>query len=459
MLSILLLAAAQQAPSSDPEHDFHLQVESAAPLYGKAGSAARALMLQGRVSDAVQAFLDVVPEGKRTPAHEFLLGTNLFALDFAQARQAHERAFAAAPDVMLVASEMAIVLHRAAEYAKAEPLYARVVASEEFEGGAMAALRADCLLHLGRLPEAVRSWMDADPRSNHSGIEEAFSWVYGHESPWVRRDRLLAKVRAGDADAAEELILLDLSFDQDWWNVQVERDCLDLDLPLAAKALGAESASWRELELLAQCAGSEDANVPPELRRVLEKRDEAHRAAVSSCLDGAKTLGLLGEGAHLPRSSRVASSLFGHWTSTGIAKAAELLTSFEDELWKRVGSEKGDLQALEILGVLYQETSSPRLAEADELGWTSFHDPRFGCSLLARRGEGLRPDDPLLVDALARHAQDARVLAFAVHAARKAGTLTPELLARQIQAELRHLQSYLSVKDLFAELAALVQPK
>ncbi len=127
--------------------------------------------------------------------------------------------------------------HRKGEYAEAAPLYKQYLDLIKDEPQ-VNALLADCLVEQGKLSEAVASWDACVHATNHEAIDLAINDIYGVISPLRRRADLLKRVKNKEVGAAEKLIALDLSFDSDWWNIDIDDDALGRDLPVIDAVLG-----------------------------------------------------------------------------------------------------------------------------------------------------------------------------------------------------------------------------
>src|SRR5262245_49824874 len=176
-LALLLpLLAPQEGFDRAKAAEFTARVREVGKAYDLQEEKSGSLLLEGECGKANQALLDVVPEERRTPAHDFVLGNLLFRLDPAASYRLHERAHRGEPRHPFVVLEWALEQHRARRFAEAEALYAQFLAIAP--DPKVLALRSDCLLRLGRLAEAVAAWEAADSGENHTEIEKGFSWIY-----------------------------------------------------------------------------------------------------------------------------------------------------------------------------------------------------------------------------------------------------------------------------------------
>lgn len=379
-----------------------------------------------------------MPEAKRDAAHWFVLGNMLFAQDFALSYSLHKKAFELAPGEALVQLEWAIERQRKDETAEAEQLYAPLAAGALKDNAQLHALRSECLLRLGRTADAVASWNLALKSGKHGPIESAFFWVHGRPEPWSRRAPLLAKAKAGDADAATELWLLDLHWDSDWWNDGPNADHLERDRPVVQKAVGGDSPDWNALDLLARYTPAD---------RPLPRRPSDDGGAAKFLAD-AKAAGFLGDKPRLPKSSRVASNLMKIAVDRKAATAADLHRWFAAELEQRAKS--GDAVALEAVCATAEEAAPDQIGALEKLGWEKFGDVACVCGMLGRQDlVKLKRDDPLLTAALAKHGDDERLASLALAFAQRDRTGVVEAASRLALAQLKRLVSIHSVLPTF----------
>lgn len=436
---------------------FKSRAEAAGNAYEKAQDESLPLLREGKLEAAIAMLVNAVPEKERTSAHAFMLGNVLFDLSPEVSARFHEEAWRKEPLVPPVVYEWALQQHRARRYAEAEALYANLIDVGVFAAPPVHALRADCLLHVGRYADAVKEWKAADAGQHHTEIEQAVCWVYGPKSPYARRCALLARAAKGGADgelAIEQAVLLDLSFERDWWNVGREDEFLQHDLALARKAFGETSARWKELDLLVRAKSAlEAANPMEDLLRKMRK-DAAPKFDLAA---EAKAIGAWGDAARLPASSLVASNLFELFVENRVATEVELEKRFATELAAR--GDAGDVEALEILAAILAVTDTEKLAELDRKGWETHHDVRFGGSLLSARSDSVRTDDPLLVALLAHEPADPVVARIHVQAAMREKKALIEPLARVVMAEFQHMTSYVDAGSAMHELERALAKK
>lgn len=361
--------------------DFTADAKSWYDQHAEAFEQAANLSADGYPADGNQVLL-ALAENDPSPEAAYMIANTLYASDPATSYRLHLRALEALPNEPAVTLEAALEHHRRGEYARAILNYRRALASGK--ATRFSALLADCLLRTGQLKEAVQAWNDSDHAHQANEIDLAICDVYGPLSPVQRRGELVAKVEAGDLDKFNDLILLDLSFDTDWWTAKIYTDGLDRDLQRAAEALGRRDARFRALAVYAKLA----------------------RAAEKKSSDIQKTLtdaGLvIGAGAELPENSKLARVMCELAVSAKLVTPAELWTKYEATLRSRL--EKQDRDALHLLCWLAAANRNPVLTELDELGFEEWNDPVFASSFMVDRFREKKltsPTDSQLLAALA----------------------------------------------------------
>ncbi|HKB15843.1 MAG TPA: hypothetical protein VKF62_07245, partial [Planctomycetota bacterium] len=303
--------------SSPPPEDFAEEVRRLAAIYEARKGRSEERVAEGRCEEAGRALIEVVPEKERTPAHDLVLGNLLAPIDTGLSRRFHRLAFEAKPEEPLVLVEWALELHRSGSHAEAEALYRRYI-----EGGGEGhprfhALRADCLLRLGRIEEGLDAWEGSKPLKYRDEIEESLSWVHGGPSPWVRRCSLLGEIRAGKSDRLEPLVLLDLAWGAEGSEPDSREVLLARDLALAEGTFGAESRRYRLLDLLARAPEHGPETLPAgwspfrERPSLEEEAEGSSRGPVSreQLEVQLRTLRVLGPEPTLPESSATARAL------------------------------------------------------------------------------------------------------------------------------------------------------
>ncbi|MCI0587787.1 MAG: hypothetical protein L0323_13175 [Planctomycetes bacterium] len=451
--------------SSLPTEDFPEEVRRLAAVYEAGKGRSEERVAEGRCEEAGRALIEVVPEKERTPAHNLVLGNLLSTIDPGLSRRFHRLAFEAKPEEPLVLVEWALELHRGGSHAEAEALYRQYIDGRGEGHPRFHALRADCLLRLGRIEEGLEAWEGSNPRRYRKEIEEGLSWIHGGPSPWIRRCSLLGGIRGGKTDRLEPLVLLDLAWGAEGGDPHSKEVLLAHDLALAKGILGAESRRFRLLDLLARSpeqgpeirpAGGRPVVLerwPPEEEAEGSSRGSLSREELEVQL---RSLRVLGPEPTLPESSATARALLELVVDLDLATPERLLLDFEVPLRERAEGGSGDVEALRLLAGLYERSGNPRLAEVDRFGWEMHRDPRSAANVLSRRAETLRSEDPLLERALREFPEEPRILSIAVDCARREGRPLRDLLVRQVLARFRQPGSWPDLRGAVAALEAEV---
>lgn len=345
MLTILLASLAL---------DFHADVERAGDTYDAIQDATEAALVRGDLRAAQKQFLDAVPEKERTAAHYFVLGNLWFDMDPDFAFTMHERAFALAPKEPDVQREWALCLHRRGKFADAEPLYAGLPVDGADDEQPQQALRAECLLHLGRLADAAAAWKIGRASTPAEHVQHVLDWIHGAENPYARRARILSELAAGNASNAEELLLGDVFWRQEDEHYFVKYEYMEHDGRLAFEKLGAESERAKDLRAIV------DFLFIDWEQRFPRRPDSA---PMKRLREAATERRWLGDDARLPENSRVARTVID--ALLVIETPGTLMSRHALELERRARA--GDSSAFDTLLRIARLSQSPELHRWREL--------------------------------------------------------------------------------------------
>lgn len=404
------LHAQKEAP--DERQQMRVAAEKIRPVMSKA----EALALDGKIADSNALVKATFPEAQRTPVESLMLGNVLFKMDAKGAYALHKSAAAAMPNSANALLEWALEQHRAKEYAAALATYQAYLKLQPDHATAHG-LAAECYIRTGDIDGAVKSWKTSE--TAQSGTIEQFETfvceVNGSGSLEPERARLLGLVAKGDLDAAEALILLDTGWERDWWNNGPYQSRLKHDLPLV-KAL-TDPAHRLAAALCVADAALEEDNESPDMKGVFTRHGF-----------------LLDKAATLPDNPRLMSRMLGIALSGRVMSEDRMLRDFGDRVLAKARASK-DVEAYNAAARLFIKSS--RQLEIDQEGWNETHDPRFAVSYLygKQRAGGIKPDDPILVDALKRFPEHSQLMVLAVMVGDSAGQPLEPLLIAGIKAE------------------------
>jgi tetratricopeptide (TPR) repeat protein len=431
--------------------EFTAEVNRASDTYFKEARAkAEVLLQEGKVDEANETYLSARADQDLTPADCFLLGNVFFKIAPELAIKYQGRAYAALPENPDVNLEWAMILHRQGKTKEAAGCYLKSIAAHA-EHYLPHALLADCLIREGDLKGAVEHWNKARHPNNHTGIDFAICEIYGPLSPHLRHYEITKAVANGETSRVEEMIDLATSWNQDWWNAELNQAALKRSLDLAAKSLAGDAKRLAELRLYVSTCDQDKAGPVEGLR---EK------------LIGAKLI--IGPDSSLPVSNLVAERLCAMAMEQKLVTKRELLDRFEAELRRRsIDAKSGDVIALNLLAALLlpddenDKANAEKLAAVNLVGWERFHDVRFAASYLVSalvRNE-LNTHSPLLQKALKEFPDDPWICEIAIKMAANEGVALRPYLVSSIKAEFRHLSVSMGIikdsyrlKSLFATL-------
>ncbi len=378
-------------------------------------------VLEGDVAGANSTLLEAFPETTRTPAQAFLLGNLLYGLAPEISFELHRSAAARLPDEPSVQLEWAMEQHRAGQHEGAAAAYAVFLKSYPDHAPAHG-LAADCLLRLGRTADALTSWQLSE-RARTGTIEDFESLVcavYFDATGELRRADLIARLRAGDEQAAVALIAMDCDFRKDWWNSGPRASHLAFDLDVIRK---------------------QDLPVTPELSAAI-------CAAECGIAMGERNLGKIPESLKrhgllvdadqtLPGDGAILSILLHAATRAGVLKEREARVQLAPKVLEmaRAGADPALWNVAAFLHI-----GSEKMEAVDREAWHATGEARFaaGC-LVERHKSGVLPaDDPELLRAVEQFPEDSVIAMLYVEAHEQADLPLKAPLIQAIKAEYRH---------------------
>ena len=397
--SVPVLVPVLVATSQAEKPPLRDEIKALQAVYRPALSAGGKLALDGALAQANEALVNRVPDKEKTAAHYLFLGNVLFSVDHKLSYRFHEQAYRMRPDDALARLEWAIEQHRAGQLPGAIRTYEKYLESEPSDEK-IYALLADCLIRTNDFRGAVNAWQKARHDRHHIAIESAIHWIYGAEAPQTRRNKLLGEIRAGQLDRIENLIVLDLTWDRDWWNQEVNKKTLERDLDEIRRLLKDDAPRRAAIEALAS------------FRLRQTKPQEFERALLENKI-------IVGPDARLPASSLLTSAIMADLLSKRLSSRTALYSRHATELWRR--GENGDGEALNVLANLATEADKDRLPAIDKLGWDKGLGDKFAASYLVaykgsdldsllKKAHGEYPNNPVIALKIMRMAKDSRTL-------------------------------------------------
>lgn len=420
LLVMLVALAASPVPSVQASSDFRADMSAANAALAPVMKKAEKLVAAGKLDEGDDLVLATFPEATRTPAQALMLGNVLYGFDPVRSYALHKQAALALPNESAAQFEWAMEQHRAGEFTGALESYAAMSKGEPDYAPAYG-LAADCLMHLGKIEDAVAMWKKSE--AAQGGTLEQFETlvceVKTRSSPQRRRADLLAKATAGDAEAAIALVFHDCNFERDWWNGGVFAKYLEHDLGILRHARMEEGAKRKE----ALCAG--------ECALLAEKGPKSTGLVVAAL----RASGFLVDDAHsLPTDGRMLSVMLNAALTSGAITREDARTRWLDAI-VAAAKERKDPELFYVAAHIALESDA--LAPIDREGWESTGDARFGASWLAGRAakKELTLDDPVLAQVVARYPDNAVAAGLVAQLTVAAGKPPTQALINAIKAE------------------------
>lgn len=349
MLSILLTCT---SVSGLAVPDFASDAQAASETYGRVQQQTDEALTAADLPAAQTLFLAAVPEDQRTAAHWFMLGNMWFDMDPAFAYRMHEKAFALAPEVADVVLEWALELQRAGKWAEAAPLYEKLAALDEQHAQTAHTMRAECLLELGRHAEAAATWARARETKDGDHARMTIGWVHGPEHPLARRARILAELRAGKLDDAEELLLGDVFWRKEGAHYFLKYEYMEHDGKVVAEKLDADSDRRKDLDAFVACAFIDwEQNFP--------RREDCTPRKV--LVEKATERRWIGDAPRLPQNDRVAAGVVRLLREHSVRSPEQLLADFGEEFSRRAAAANAGPDAALVLVELAKACKSAKL--------------------------------------------------------------------------------------------------
>lgn len=405
----------------------------------------------------IAALEAAAPDAEKDAAQALALSRGLFVLAPERSKALTEKARALAPTSTLTLEAEAEQLHREQRWSEAASKYLEAITKQHRAAVRLRAQRAECLLRAGDAMGALAEWTASNPVAARRDVEEALARVHGRRDRLIERGELRARASAGDVLAVEKLLLMDVAWNKNPANPDYtlsQREFVAEDMPIAEQVLGKDSRRFAELKFYVDgCLGSEPPPPGTVAQDPLANAGPAESGSMglppSAVEKSARKLGFMGFGKNsrrYPISSTMAPAIYRLLFQDGDIVPTEWINWFEPEIQQRIRSEEGDVEAAVFLLDLFKwsierkfdgwDKLPEKRVELETYAWSRYKDRRIAERILERRGAELKPDDPLLAELLAALPDDPVATRFALDAARRAKSLTPELAAARARATL-----------------------
>jgi len=403
---------ATNSPAADQPSKAELQAATAAvqKIQESSGEA----LVAGRLDESIAMMLEAFPNASRSGVEAFILGNVLYAIDPKTSYALHKEAFEKLPDYPNAALEWAMEQHRAAEYPGALAAY-DLYSKSAPNFAPVHGLAADCLIRLGRVPEACARWRKSEEATSGTiaTFESLVCDIYQDRAFHRNRVKLRGQIEMGDSGAAARLIRQDGVFEHDWWNIEPHIPYLKEDVLLLKKLPGGLARDALE------CAGE------------LLLAGDHEREAVSATL---KKYGFLIDPKQtLPPDGDSLSVMLGAAIPANVLSVEGARKMFGPILIKRAEMSH-DAELHNVLAVLYSKT--PEMERIEKHAWEATGDVRFAAGYLLElaANKKLAVSNPDLVAAMKQFPENSTIIGLAIEFSTAPDQ---DLLVRAIKSEYR----------------------
>ena len=328
---------------------------------------------------------------KATNEYDFyIIGGALYNIDADKSFQLHKKAYELKKNELNFNLEYAMELHRKGNYKEAIPIYL-TYKNEVKEDFRIDVWLAECYLNIGNYEKSIEHWKIANHPKNHTGIDKAIYTIHGRTDQIQLRSKLRNEVQSKIEKSAYALIFLDLNWEIDWWNTNIQEYFLEEDLKLIKKAFKETSEIYKDL---------------------VAYNKVKHLSNQGSNSDSIKTILLnskiLIANNRLIPNGKIASDILRICLINKLVSEQEFFETRKDEIMKLADSQK-DGELLNIFAYLESVVNGHVSEKTDKKGWKEYNDERFAISYFIGLAEKNRYTNPDLKEALADFPNSAKI--------------------------------------------------
>jgi hypothetical protein len=178
----------------------------------------------------------------------YLIGGLLYDIDPKTSYKLHKSALEKHPNELHFNLEYAIESHRIEDYKTAIKHY-KIYKEANVEDYRVNVWLSECYLNIDDYQKAIEHWKLANHSKNHTGIDKAIHIIHGNTEQIKKRSQLINRVKSKDSNSAFELIFLDMNWELDWWNTNIQDYFLEKDLNIIQQVFGVKSKEYLQLSV------------------------------------------------------------------------------------------------------------------------------------------------------------------------------------------------------------------
>jgi tetratricopeptide (TPR) repeat protein len=312
---------------------------------------------------------------------KYIIGGVLYDIDKDKSFELHKEAYISKPDELSFNLEYGIELHRKGDFKEAVKLYEKYI-KEKPDDFRINIWLADCYLNIGDIDKAVANWNKSNHAKNHTSIDQAINIIYGKTEQMKTRSNYRKEIENGNTSLLTSLIFLDMNWELDWWNTNIQEYFLKEDVEFLETKLGKSNTDYNIIQTYIKIKKlSASYNSGDSIKTLLTN----HKIIIGSN--------------PLPTNGQITSDLLRICFINGLISEKEFYTDRGQELLKLAQTTK-DKELLNIYAYLQAMVNGKVEGSIDKLGWTDFKDERFAMSYFMGKAEKNRFDDIELSQAL-----------------------------------------------------------
>lgn len=331
-------------------------------------------------SDLDQCIEDII-KSANTEYKKYLIGGLLYEIDKDKSFQLHKEAYTSNPKDLDFNLEYAIELHRKGEFTEASKLFEKY-GKEKPEDYRINVWLADCYINLGDIDKAISNWNKADHSKNHVGIDKAIYTIYGRTDQMKLRNDYRKEVKKGNVKALYSLIFLDMNWELDWWNSNIQEYFLAEDIILAKSKFSQNDNDFKTIQAYIQIKKLSGSYIQSDSIKIILTENKL----------------IIGSNP-LPTNGQITSDILRICFINQIISESDFYKQHGDELINLANNTK-DKETINIYAYLQASVNGKVDASIDKLGWTDFKDERFAISYFVGKADKNRYDDKELEEAL-----------------------------------------------------------
>lgn len=353
---------------------------------------------------------------------KYLIGGALYNIDSKTSYQLHKSAYEKNPNELNFNLEYAIESHRVGDYKTAIKHYEiyKQVNNADYR---IDVWLSECYLNLDNYSKAIEHWKNANHSENHTGIDKAIHIIHGKTDQIKQRSDLIAKVKSKDLRSAYELIFLDLNWELDWWNKNIQEYFLEKDITTIKEVFGIHSTEFIQL------------NAYSEIKHLSKK---------SSSLDSIKIVlsnsKMILDGNKLPVNGNVASDLLSISFINNLLDEKEFFEKRGKEIIELADKHK-DEELLNIYAYLEAVATGHVSEQTDKKGWNEYMSERFAFSYFIGLADKNKYDNPDLEKAIIDFPNSSKIHWVKLNCAKMEGKEVKTDLIEIIKKEFKTLGS------------------